>query len=221
MTTHSPRVAVPDPAADPHDDAGGITRTGLFRLLAGSVAGAGGLTLLADPAARAASPPGSTATDLAILQYALTLEYLGAAFYESALLHAHLSGEAHEVALAFRGHERRHVVFVRAAITELGGTAHPSETFDFGPATRSRLAFLRTSATIEEMCVETINGAGPLVSKPVLAAAGELVSVEARQASWVRGILNLDPAPFAFNPVLTAAQSMARLRRLGFGKGDS
>ena len=68
------------------------------------------------------------------------------------------------------------------------------------------------------MCVETLNGAGPLVSKPVLAEAGTLVSVEARQASWVRNILGEDPAPFAFNPTVTAAESLARLSKLGFVK---
>ena len=216
MITNQPRVAVPDPAEPSLDEAGGMTRTGFFKLLAGTVGGGAGLTLLAGSSAAAAAP--STKTDLAILQYALTLEYLGAAFYESALQHAHLSGEAHEVALAFRGHERAHVAFVQKTIKSLGGTPHASETFDFGSATASRAAFLRTSAMVEEMCVETLNGAGPLVSKPVLAGASTLVSVEARQASWVRAILGHDPAPFAFNPALTAAQSMARLRKLGFVK---
>ena len=219
MISQHPRVAVPDPDGATHDDAGGMTRTGLFKLLGATVAGATGLTLLADPSAHAASlTPGTVKTDLTILQYALTLEFLGAAFYESALKHAKLSGEAHEVALAFRGHERAHVKFVQGTIKGLKGTPHPMETFDFGSATRSRTAFLKTSAMIEEMCVETLNGAGPLVSKPVLAGAGTLVSVEARQASWVRAILGDDPAPFAFNPALTAAQSMARLHKLGFVK---
>ena len=78
------------------------------------------------------------------------------------------------------------------------------------------MAFLKSSAMIEEMCVETINGAGPLVSKPVLAAAGTLVSVEARQATWVRAILGDLPAPYTFNPALTLAESKARLHKLGF-----
>ena len=217
MSKNQPRVMVPDPDLAPEDESGGITRTGLFKLLAGSVAGAAGLTLLASPAAFAAPVPG-TEVDLTVLQYALTLEYLGAAFYESALQHAGLSGEAHAVAHAFRGHERAHVIFVQTTIRSLGGHPHPTETFDFGAATRSQTAFLRTSARIEEMCVETLNGAGPLVTKPVLAGAGTLVSVEARQASWVRAILGADPAPFVFNPTLTATESMTRLKKLGFVK---
>lgn len=217
MTTKYPVVSPPDPDSSAVDESGGITRTGLFKLLAGSTAGAAGITLLASPSAFAASTQ-STAVDLTILEYALTLEYLGAAFYESALLHAGLTGDAHVVALAFRGHERAHVKFVQKTIKSLGGTPHPSESFDFGSATKSQAAFLKTSAKIEEMCVETLNGAGPLVTKPVLKGAAMLVSVEARQAAWVRAILKGDPAPVVLTPPLTAAQSMARLAKLGFVK---
>jgi ferritin-like protein len=221
MTSAQAPVAIPDAGAPPEDESGALTRAGLFQLIGASAAGAAGLTLLSSPAAFASETRAAPnrATDVKILQYALTLEYLGATFYDSALKHARLSGDAHEVALAFRGHERAHVKFVRATLTKLGAKPHPAQRFDFGAATRSRLAFLKTSATIEEMCVETLNGAGPLVSKPVLIGASELVSVEARQASWVRGILGIDPAPFAFSPYLTAAQSMAAVKKLGFVKG--
>jgi hypothetical protein len=221
MTPDQAPVALPDASAPPEDDTGAMTRSGLFKLIAGGGAGAAGLTLLTSSTAFAASANAapSTATDVTILQYALTLEYLGAAFYESALQHAHLTGVAHEVALAFRGHERAHVTFVQATLKKLGATPHPAQTFDFGSATRSRTAFLKTSAKIEEMCVETLNGAGPLVTKPVLIGASELVSVEARQASWVRSILGENAAPFAFNPAYTAAQSMAAVKKLGFVKG--
>ena len=217
---HAP-VALPDLSAAPEDESGAITRSGLFKVLLGGGTGAAALTLLTSSSAFAASQDAgtSTALDVTILQYALTLEYLGAAFYESALENAHLSGDAHEVALAFRGHERAHVKFVQKTLKSLGATPHPPQTFLFGSATSSRKAFLKTSATIEETCVETLNGAGPLVTKPVLMGAGELVSVEARQASWVRAILGENAAPFTFNPFLTAAQSQARVKKFGFVKG--
>jgi hypothetical protein len=222
MTEDHAPVALPDPSAPPEDESGAVTRSGLFKLLMGGGAGAAALTLLTSPAAFAAGSrsvaPGNK-TDVTILQYALTLEYLGASFYESALAHAHLSGDAHEVALAFRGHERAHVKFVQATLTKLGAKPHAEQTFDFGSATKSKTAFLKTSAMIEEMCVETLNGAGPLVTTPVLIGASELVSVEARQASWVRAILGENAAPFAFNPAYTAAQSQAAVKKLGFVKG--
>jgi hypothetical protein len=221
MTEDHAPVALPDPSGATEDASGAMTRSGLFKVLMGGAAGATGLTLLTSSSAFAASravAPGNK-TDVTILQYALTLEYLGASFYESALQHAHLSGDAHEVALAFRGHERAHVKFVQTTLKKLGATPHAEQKFDFGSATKSKTAFLKTSAMIEEMCVETLNGAGPLVTKPVLIGASELVSVEARQASWVRAILGENAAPFAFNPAYTAAQSMAAVKKLGFVEG--
>ncbi len=222
MTEDHAPVALPDPSGATEDASGAMTRSGLFKMLMGGAAGATGLTLLTSSSAFAATravAPGNK-TDVAILQYALTLEYLGASFYESGLQNAHLSGDAHEVALAFRGHERAHVKFVQATLKKLGATPHTEQTFKFGSATKSRTAFLKTSAMIEEMCVETLNGAGPLVTKPVLIGASELVSVEARQASWVRAILGENAAPFAFSPAYTAAQSMAAVKKLGFVEGS-
>jgi rubrerythrin len=215
MTEDHAPVALPDPSGATEDATGAMTRSGLFKVLMGGAAGATGLTLLTSSSAFAASRAVAphNKTDVAILQYALTLEYLGASFYESALEHAHLSGDAHEVALAFRGHERLHVKFVQKTLKSLGATPHASQKFDFGSATSSRTAFLKTSQLIEEMCVET------LVTKPVLIGASELVSVEARQASWVRAILGENAAPYAFNPAFTAAQSQAAVKKLGFVKG--
>ena len=69
------------------------------------------------------------------------------------------------------------------------------------------------------LCVETLNGAAPLVSKPVLIGASELVSVEARHVSWVLGILGENAAPDAFTPALTATASQAAVKKLGFVKG--
>ena len=108
---------------------------------------------------------------------------------------------------------------MQKTLKSLGATPHASQKFDFGSTTKSRTAFLKTSQQIEETCVETLNGAAPLVTKPVLIGASELVSVEARQASWVRAILGENAAPFAFNPAFTAAQSQAAVKKLGFVKG--
>lgn len=219
MSRYQAPVALPDPAEPEESKSGGTTRAGLFKMIAAGGAGAVGLTLLTDRSAfAAAATKPSTKTDVAILQYALTLEYLGASFYADALKSANLSGEAKTIATTFEQHELAHVAFVKKTLTSLGATPHAEEKFSFGPATKSRQAFLETSAVIEEMCVETLNGAGTLVTTPVLIGASELVSVEARQASWVRAVLGRNAAPYKFNPFLTPAQSQARLNRLGFVK---
>jgi hypothetical protein len=65
---------------------------------------------------------------------------------------------------------------------------------------------LTTARTFEDLGVSAYNGAGQLLSNPqFLAAAGTIVSVEARHAAIIRDILNpLSPA-FAGNDVVDAA----------------
>jgi hypothetical protein len=216
-TDHAPLMRC-DAGQSSHDDSGAITRTGLLKMIGAGAAGAVGLTLLSDHDAFAAAPK-SKATDVAILQYALTLEYLGASFYEAALKGGKLSGKAKQIATVFAAQERQHVTFVKQTITKLGSKPHAEQTFDFGSALKSQSAFLMTSATVEMLCVETLNGAAPLVTKPVLIGAAELVSVEARHVSWVLGILGENAAPDTFTPALTATASQAAVKKLGFVKG--
>jgi hypothetical protein len=200
--------------------ASGLTRAGVLRLLGSSAAAAAGLELIAAPGAGAAGKPKAAAhrKDITILQYALSLESLGAAFYQAALHAGVLTGDAHTAALAFRAHERSHVQYVAAQIRKLGGTPHKTESFDFGAATASQSAFLKTSAQLEELCVETLNGAAALVSTPVLTGLATIISVEARQAAWVRAILARNPAPTAMTPPLTAAKSKTAFNKLHLTK---
>jgi hypothetical protein len=214
MSDEMQRVSTPDNGDDVA--ASGLTRAGVLRLLGSSAAAAAGLELIAAPGARAADKQKAAAhrKDLTVLQYALSLEYLGAAFYQTALHAGNLTGDAHTAALAFRAHERSHVQFVQAKIRAFGGTPHKTETFDFGAATASQTAFLKTSAQLEELCVETLNGAAAIVSTPTLTALATIVSVEARQAAWVRAILSRNPAPTAATPALTAAKSKTAFNKL-------
>lgn len=72
---------------------------------------------------------------------------------------------------------------------------------------------------LEETDVGALNGAGPLVSEPVLIAAGALVSVEARHVAWGLDLLGRRPAPRAFDAARTLNQTLARVRRTGFVRG--
>ena len=204
------------PAGDLEDNHGAMTRAGVLKLFGATAAGATGLALIQAGPSAAATPRYSTATDLTVLQYALMLEHLGATFYNEALKSAHLTGTAKTIAETFRSHERAHVVAVEKAIKSLGGTPNASPTFNFGSAVKSEKAFLTTSEKIETLCVETIDGAGGLVSKPVLATAATLVSVEARQVSYVRYVLGMSPAPYLLFPAVTPAESMAKVAATHF-----
>jgi ferritin-like protein len=194
--------------------AGGLSRRGLIKG-GGGVLGAG--LLFGGFASDAlAAAPGTRATDRKVLQFGLVLEYLGASFYAEALANGVLKGET--LAYAKRAHtdEVSHVRFVKAALKAVGGKPAPKPTFDFRATTQSAEHFRATALEIERMCVRVLNGAGPLVSKDVLAGAGRLVSVEARQVAWISTIIGRNPAPAAFDKPLTAAQAKRRLAKTRF-----
>jgi rubrerythrin len=207
-------------APDNDDDgaASGLTRAGVLRLLAGSAAASAGLELLLAPGGSAATRPKSKADahrrEITLLQYALSLEYLGATFYQSALHELDLSDGVHNAALALRAHERAHEQTVKAQITKLGGKPHPIEKFDFHRALASETAFLTTSARIEELCTETFNGALALISSPLLGVLAQIVSVEARHAAWMRALAGQSPAPFVATPARSTRASKTAFNKL-------
>ena len=153
--------------------------------------------------------------DLKVLQFGLVAERLGAAFYTEALSKG-LTGEAQTYAKLAQRDERAHVVAVQGVIRKLGGTPRKSPRFDFADTTDSAETFLATALEIEEMCVAFLNGGGPVVSTPVLRAAGQLVSVEARQVSYILQIQGKNPVPSAFDPSISYASARSRVKKVGF-----
>ena len=198
-------------------DAEGLTRSDAFRT---ALAGFGGAALLgAFGAAEASAATRSAANDIKILNFALVLERLGATFYNEAIIKGVLKGETLRFAQATRRDERAHVVAVQAQIRKLGGKVGKSPRFDFGDTTDNATAFRRTSEKMEQLCVEALNGAGPLVTKPTLAAAGALVSVEARQVAWVRLLRGSDnPVNAAFDGARTLGSVRKAVAATGFVK---
>jgi hypothetical protein len=177
-------------------------------LAVGGAAVAGGLL----PAARAvaATPKG----DVAILNFALTLEYLESAFYASALKHAGLTGEHQRLARTVHAHEAAHVQALEQA---LGSAAVKRPSFDFGPAVQSQGAFTSTAIVLEDTGVQAYQGQAPFIeSNAIFKAAISIHPVEARHAAWVRNLGGMSPAPEAFNPALTKAQVLSAVTATGF-----
>ncbi len=142
--------------------------------------------------------------DIDILNFALTLEYLEAAFYEGAADVKGLSSEVANYVKTFGEEEQQHVEALTATIKDLGGTPVKAPGVDFGDAFSSADAFTTLAITFEDTGVSAYNGAAPMIqSTDVLAAAGGIVQVEARHAAAIRFAAGEDPAPEAFDPSLT------------------
>ena len=169
-------------------------------LAAGALYGAAAVT----PWVRSAFAQASM-DDVDILNFALTLEYLEAAFYQQAADQVSgLSGEVSEYVRTFGDEEQEHVDALAATIKDLGEKPVKAPGVDFGDAFASEQAFLELAVTFEDTGVSAYNGAAPMIkSKDLLATAGGIVQVEARHAATIRYAAGQDPSPEAFDPTLT------------------
>ncbi len=172
----------------------GDTRAAFFRKAAvgGGAVLTSGAIMGALPELAAAKP--SKKQDLKILNYALTLEYLEAAFYKEAVDSGALSGAALDFAKIVNQDEQTHVTALRKTIKSLGGKPVASPNFDFKGTNRDQAKFLETAFVLENTGVRAYLGqAGRLKSKALLAAAASIVTVEARHSGAVAVLLNQSP----------------------------
>src|SRR5215218_2489936 len=143
--------------------------------------------------------------DVDILNFALTLEFLEAKFYEEAKSRAKPSGELKSLVALIAADEKQHVEALTATIKQLGGKPVAEPKFDF--AYSGTAGFLALAQTFEDTGVSAYNGAAPAIkSKEVLAAAGGIVQVEARHAAAIRLQNGAEPAPEAFDAPLDEKQ---------------
>src|SRR4029077_16706769 len=111
-----------------------------------------------------------TKNDVAILNYALTLEYLEAAFYNEAVAKGALKGETLKFAKVVQGHENAHVSFLKGA---LGKAAVKKPMFNFKGTTANAAKFRATAQVLEDTGVAAYVGqVGNIYSPKILAAAG-------------------------------------------------
>jgi hypothetical protein len=181
--------------AEAAERAGVGTRGDLLRR-----AGAGGAVLLAGLVAPGRAQAQSRARDRAILNYALTLEYLQAAFYTEAERMNSLKGPFKRQARVVGAHERAHVAAFRAV---LGRHAVKRPRFDFRGVTEDQAAFRQTAVAFEDLAVAAYKGQLPRLRTPAyLMSAVQIHSVEARHAAWIRRLAGRLPAPDAFDEPL-------------------
>ena len=142
---------------------------------------------------------------VAIVNFALTLEYLEAKFYAEAKGRVRGSSELRSLISLLAEDEKQHVEALAATVKQLGGKPVAEPKFDFAYSGTS--GFLKLAQTFEDTGVSAYNGAAPAIkSKEVLAAAGGIVQVEARHAAAIRLQNKEEPAPAAFDEPLDEKQ---------------
>lgn len=206
------RLDVDGALAEAVDGAGGLSRAGF---IAAGLGGSLALLGVAAGEARAQSPgPG----DLAILNYALTLEYLQASFYTEAERLRALKGRTERAAEVVGSVERAHVKAFREL---LGSKAVKRPAFDFQGVTENPRAFLKTAVAFEDLAVAAYKGQAPrLESSSALAAALSIHSVEARHAAWMRYLFGANPARAAFDQPSSKREVLRIVRSTNFVSGS-
>lgn len=202
------------------EEAFGTSRSEFFRKAA---VGGGGLlgasTLFGGFASKAsAAGTGNAKDDFAIANFALTLEYLEASFYvEAVRFGLRRPSRLRSLAIVVRNHELAHVRTLRATIKAAGGTPVASPKFDFRNTTRNVALFHSTAIVLEDTGVTAYGGQAARINDPnILRQAAQILAVEARHAAAFRQLKGLSPAPLAFNPLKTADQVLAAVKKTGF-----
>jgi len=167
---------------------GGAGATGALGVLL-AACGSDKKTAATTGAAVAKSPAGG---DIAIVNYALTLEYIEAEFYKQVLAAGVITDKkVGALAAQFGDTEQQHVDALIAAVKQLGGTpvAKPKTAFDKVLAGGPKL-ILATAATVENLGAAAYLAQAPKIqSKDILAAALSIHSVEARHAAALNELI--------------------------------
>jgi rubrerythrin len=179
-------------------------------VFAGGALLAGGVLITGLPRLATSAP--SAKQDAEILNFALLIEQLQAAFYAESLTHGRLRGQLRQFAEVVAGHERAHRKFVESA---LGSNAHRPPRFRFGETTSDPAKFVAAAVALEDTALAAYNGQGPNLTAPTLGAAARIVSVEARHAAWARVLAGQIPAPEAVDQPAGEGEARAALKRSG------
>ena len=140
----------------------------------------------AKPAPVAKASDDSNKSDLEILNYALTLEFLEADFYAQVIDSGMVKDpKVGSIAKKFGATEQEHVDALTATIKKLGGKPVSAPESNFGPTfDKGLMATLEAAADVENLGAAAYLGqAGNIKSKEVLAAALAIHTVEARHAA--------------------------------------
>ena len=187
---------------------GGGGAAGLGLLLAACGGGKKTTSTMATTGAAADTTATSSADgDVAIVNYALTLEYLEADFYAQAAKTGFFKGSQLSLIQRIGESEREHVSALTMAVKQLGGTpaARPKTKFPLSDAT----TIIKTAQAVENLGAAAYLGQAPRIkNKDILAAALSIHSVEARHAAALNTLVGKDITP---DGAFAKAASMAEV----------
>ncbi len=233
-----------DPSGDIRtiaDDAGALDPTGATRrgLMKRGVVGAGGfvaastmLGMLSPMEAFAAASSAQkgaysrnapikrkgkpTANDVKIGNYALTLEYIEAAFYALADQANFPDADIAAAAKVLATHEAAHVKALKGILGKAAVKTPAFNTDTVGKLLADQITFIRTAAAVEPVGTAAYAGAGPYISNlAIVKAALSIHSVEAQHAAYTAALalqkgatqdingVALNPVPNIVNPAFS------------------
>jgi hypothetical protein len=225
--------AVRETAHEATEALDGDTRLDFFKkagLAGGALVGGGALLSALTPAAAMAAgkglPPAKFGRgDVGILNFALTLEYLEAAFYNEATANQKKSSfikdrQTQVFLKTVTADENAHVAYLKKA---LGSKAIAAPKVDFGGTTSAEAAFVKTAVALENTGVHAYSGQALNIKTPAtVGAALSILTVEARHASVIGLIARNSPkgispdgafdTPFTANEVLEAVEATGFLK---------
>jgi hypothetical protein len=153
---------------------------------------------------------GSTpnANDVRIGNYALTLEYLEAAFYAAAAKANFPDADIAAAAKTLAAHEQAHVDALKKVLGRAAVKAPTINTDTVAKLLADQRTFIKTAAAIEPVGTAAYAGAGPYINNlAIVKAALSIHSVEANHAAYTAALVKFkgidraaDPIPNAFNP---------------------
>jgi hypothetical protein len=182
-----------------------------FFMYAGATAGASALVLAGCSKDSNNATPSLPAGNSVTSSGAISLEQLEADFYSkvAALPQGILTGSEYAYFQEVAKHEAIHRDFFKAALTrDASGQVLRGLTPKYPAATfTDRTNILATAKAFEDLGVAAYNGAGKLIKTPAyLVIAGQIVSVEARHAAYIRELVT--PGSFAADDIVNATSGL-------------
>jgi hypothetical protein len=184
----------------------GSAAAGVATLFASAFGNAFSLAGGPDSVSRLLLPTAAAApldSDLDILNYALTLEYLETEAYKAINDAGVLSGRAATYFEAFGAHEAEHVSAITATIQQLGGTPVAKPAFDFSGVPTDPGEIVKFFQTVEAVGASAYHGAAPSIRNlDVLTAALQIHANEAEHAAALADLVA--PGTELFSPAAFA-----------------